>query len=934
MVSDAYVAWLHSQSAERLDQGIDAAHSRLPDAPERSVHPGFGAYVTVARLPEIPPASSIYLTGTREEDAIDGLQDLLKLPGGSGVQHAHQNRFPGAEPKIIRVSARNDNFTGREKDLRGLREQLRSFSPHVARPVVLHGTGGVGKTQIALEYVHRFKNTYDLVWWVDCGQPESIDLRMADLAPLLRERFGVTLPAAATVQEQAQTVSEVLSRGEVVPRWIVVYDNAEDIEAVKQYLPDGGGHILITSQNAAWADQGARSLPIELFQREESISYLRRVVPFLSVQEAHEIAVALGDLPLAVTAAAAYLKDSYYPVSEYLNRLQSEASTALSISEVSDYPRGVAAAWDSSLKLLEERSDAAARLLELCAVMAPEVALALVYSPAMARTLEPYDPSLSEPMIMGRVVQEISKLALLKLEPNASQIQIHRLVQDVVRGRMSKEKLTETQRAVQHILVAGRPRREVDNPATWSRYRLLWPHLQSADVVHSDEEQVRQLIVDRIRYIWVFSDFERGVDEARAAEQTWVEMLAAGYEAKKALRIQLLQLRFNLSNILRSLSRFREARELDQRVLEEQTQLLGPDHLHTLMTAGGLAADLRALGHYHQALEMDTRTHRSWTELYGQDHRRTLSAANNLAVSLRLTGAVAEALQIDNATYDRFRATLGPQNPLTLDTSRNVVRDLLETGHYFEAVSRIDDVWQSSVATLGASSPAALTGQMLLGIALRSAGRPEEAAVPFNDALHGLSERFGSASSEVLACRLSRAANLLSLDEFESAEADIRAVLAEYEQRLGPRHPYVLVCRVNLASALRLRGLTQEAMGEITTALDGLEQALGTEHPSTLAAAMDMGCLLADRGDLEEAEEIEARTASSLSSTLGPTHPDALRSRANMLLTQQQRGERTVQAELEAVITQLEALIGSEHFTIKALRAGRKLVRVLDPQPF
>ena len=105
-------------------------------------------------------------------------------------------------------------------------------------------------------------------------------------------------------------MSEVLSRGEVVPRWIVVYDNAEDIEAVKQYLPDGGGHILITSQNAAWADQGARSLPIELFQREESISYLRRVVPFLSVQEAHEIAVALGDLPLAVTAAAAYLKDS------------------------------------------------------------------------------------------------------------------------------------------------------------------------------------------------------------------------------------------------------------------------------------------------------------------------------------------------------------------------------------------------------------------------------------------------------------------------------------------------------------------------------------------------------------------------------------------------------------------------------------------------
>ena len=245
------------------------------------------------------------------------------------------------------------------------------------------------------------------------------------------------------------------------------------------------------------------SLPIELFKREESVSYLRRVVPFLSMEEAGEIAVALGDLPLAVTAAAAYLRDSHYPVTEYLNRLQSEASTALSISQVSDYPRGVAAAWDSSLKLLQERSAAAARLLELGAVMAPEIALDLVYSPAMAHALEPYDPSLSEPMIMGRVVQEISKLALLKLEPNASQIQIHRLVQDVVRKRMPTEKLAETQHAVQQILVAARPRREVDNPATWSRYRLLWPHLQPADVVHSSEEQVRQLVVDRIRYIWV-----------------------------------------------------------------------------------------------------------------------------------------------------------------------------------------------------------------------------------------------------------------------------------------------------------------------------------------------------------------------------------------------------------------------------------------------
>jgi MinD-like ATPase involved in chromosome partitioning or flagellar assembly/tetratricopeptide (TPR) repeat protein len=940
VVSAAYVARRHGRLAGAPDGDgdvtRDARPERVPDVtpPARS---GFAVYVTATRpLAEFSPVSSVFLAGVREEEAIDRLQSLLRLPAVPEAKRAHTTRFPGTEPKILRVGARNESFTGREKDLRELREQLRSYGTAMVRPVTLHGTGGVGKTQIALEYVHRFKNDYDLVWWIECGQPESIDIRVADLAPLMRERFGVTLPAGATVEENARLVLDVLSQGSTVPRWLLVYDNAEDIPGVQRYLPSSGGHVMITSQNAGWADQGARSLPIEMFKREESVSHLLRVVPSLTSDEANDVAAALGDLPLAVAAAAAYLKGSLYPVSDYLGRLQSEARSALSISPLADYPQGVSAAWDPSLRLLQERSRAAARLLQLCSVMAPEIALDLVYSPVMARTLEPYDPALSEPMIMGRVVQEISKLALLKLDPNANQIQIHRLVQEVVQSRMSDAQLAEARADVQQILVAARPRREVDEPATWSRYRLLWPHLAPAGVVSSASEQVRQLIVDRVRYIWVFNDFDRGVAEAAAAQERWEAMLADAPEAATAaaLRTQLLQLRFNLGNILRFQSRYEEARELDENVLAEQTALLGADHPHTLMTAGGLAADLRALGRYRDALQMDRRTYPAWTELYGKDQRRALSAANNLAISLRLTGNVAEAMRVDNDTYERFRATLGAQNPLTLDTSRNLVRDLLEAGRYADAVHRMEDVWQSSVATLGINSPAALSGRMLLGIAQRSAGRLDDAETSFDEALSGLAARFGDSSSEALACRLSRAANLLSLDLLDAGVADIRAVLAEYEQRLGPVHPHTLVCQVNLASALRLLSMPDQAMAAITTAIDGLELSIGAQHPYTLAAAMVLAVLLADRGDLQKAAEVEARTATSMEQTLGPAHPDTLRSRANLLLTRHQLGDRNAQAERDAVIAELAVLIGEDHPSIEALRGERRLMRALDPQPF
>ena len=154
--------------------------------------------------------------------------------------------------------------------------------------------------------------------------------------------------------------------------------------------------------------------------------------------------------------------------------------------------------------------------------------------------------------------------------------------------------------------------------------------------------------MDRVRYTWVLSDFDRGGNEAVAAEEQWVAELAttSDSEMERALRTQLLQLRFTLANIMRSQARYQEARELDEKVLEEQAKLLGKDHPHTLITAGGLAADLRALGLYREAQDRDKETHPAWIGLSGVGHSRTLAAANNLAVSYRLNGQVAAALEL------------------------------------------------------------------------------------------------------------------------------------------------------------------------------------------------------------------------------------------------------------------------------------------------
>jgi len=939
LVSPAYVGWLRGSTAEL--GGAQLAYQRSQPSADggraSAVRPDFAIYVAGARaVPELAGAGTVSLVGARDEGhAIQLLDRLFRIDAAPGERGTPLPRYPGLPPLIFTARERNAQFTGRERDLRALREELRSYTTAVVRPIALLGTAGVGKTSEALEYVHRFQQDYDLVAWIDCQRAAEIDLQLDDLVPKLHSASGVTVPSGATVEERVRWVLNVISDGTTVPHWLIVYDNAEDIDAVSRYLPSGGGQVLITSQNQEWAARAARWIMVDIFEQDESIQHLRRVVPSLTMAEAAELTTALGNLPVAVTLVAAFLHNTLYPVAEYLRKLAAEPSSALEIDALRDYPKGVTAAWDLSLGVLRERSAAAARLLELFSVMAPNVALSLVYDRPMARLLERYDPALSEPLVMARVVQEATRLNLLRLDSATNEIQVHQIVQVVVRSRMSQEDVAAARADVQGLLLAAKPRREVDNQATWPRYRLLWPHLGPADVVSSADNQVRTLLIDRLRYIYVLADYTRGIAEAHEVARHWEEKLAGLSEptAAQLLRSQLLQVRFNLANILRALSRFEEARAMDEEVLAEQNELLGADHPQALATAGSLAADLRALGRYPAALARDSETYPVCVSQYGEGHQRTLMAANNLGVSYRLTGQVYEALHLDEQTLRRSAATFGEGDPRTLTIARNVVRDRLEAGDYHEAAAEAQGVHDLCSAELGADSPSTLDSQLLLGIALRSAGRLAEAAAQFADAMPRLIDRFGALNARTLACRLSNSANLVSLERYDEAAGEALEVLSGFQSTLASQHPYVLVCRVNLATALRLNGDHDQALDQVNIALEGLDRALGSQHPYALAAAMVYAVLLADQGDGVKAELIETRTASALAQMFGPAHPDTLRCRANLLLTRKERGQDT-SAERSQVVSELESMIGLDHPTIATLWAERRVLRVLDPAPY
>jgi MinD-like ATPase involved in chromosome partitioning or flagellar assembly len=916
----------------------DSYISRMEDSPS-AVRPDLLISVTDTRLPpQLADVPVIFLDGLSETQAEDTLIDRLKGRRPTEIEaRSGALRYPGGDgPAVVNAPARNVNFTGRGDDLRGLREELRSGRLAVARPLAILGPGGVGKTQVALEFAHRFKADYDVIWWMNCSQSQYIDSSLTDLGKQLREKFGVSFLEEGSAAEVAQQLLKLLSEGLPDRRWLLVYDNAEDIDTIKGLLPSGGGHVLITSRREGWKELG-RFVGLDVFKPEESVSHLRRRMHGIAAADAARLAAVLGNMPLAVAAAGALLASADIRVPDYLRQLEEQQPSALPEGDpLGDYPSAVAKAWHLSLDQLAKRSAAAARLLGICSVMASDISLDLIYSQAMADALRDLDATISEPAMMAGLIRQIDLLALIKLDNNTHQIQVHSVVQTVVRQRMAKDEEAAARRSVHRLLVAARPDGSVDDPEMWPRYRLIWPHLTPSEAQWSTEEPVRQLLIERVRYLRQRDDLERGRRRAEGIETSWKIMLdrEPAPEMAKSLQRQLLRLQFNLANIKRDLAQFEDSRAIDEAVLQGQRALLGEEHQHTLQTRSSLAGDLRALGDYQAALDLDLETYKFWSSGCGEEYRGTLSAAHNLALSYLLIGDFKSALAQDRLTYERRVSVLGSLNPRTLDSGAAIGRELVEAGRYKEAVARLQAVWTEHRGALGDNNRATLNARLWLGIAMRCAGNPEAAAEHVDAASIGLSRGFGSESSDALACRLSQALNWLAMHRIKEATNEARQVLAVYEGRLGQAHPHSLICRLDIATALCMDKNYSAAVDEAGRAADGLHDRLGAAHPYTLAANAILASALASEGRLDKAEEIEEPLSAERGRVLGPQHPDSLRSQANLLLTRHQRGVEGASRERQAVIDAMSTVLGAEHPDVSTVMSGGRLLCMVIPQPF
>jgi tetratricopeptide (TPR) repeat protein len=881
-------AYLRSQQSLGVREAMAAAD---PAGANRRLIP-----VRVSEVRVSEPFAERAVLDLARKDAAQAAEEILRALGRPARPNDHYSsdpvprepRYPRTIPPIWNVPTRNAAFTGRNDVLDRLRDQLIGSSKAVVLPLALYGYGGVGKTQVALEYAHRYMAEYDVVWWISSAQEELISPAFANLAPRLGLRVGESMA------EAAQAAREALRRGTPYPRWLLIFDNADEPADLEPYFPGGPGHVLITSRNPGWS-RVAEPVEVDVFARHESLEHLQRRAPSLTDDDAALVAEALGDMPLAVEQAGAWLAETGMSAAEYVSELSTQL---LDLSQPSSYPTPVAVTWRLAFDRLRDQSPAAARMLQLCAFFAPEpISLSLLYSAQMIRSLIDLDERLKDRIIIGQLIRDIARYSLAKVDRGSNTIQVHRLVQAVIRAQIESEADRATARhEVHRVLVEARPRQgDTDDPGNWPRYEWIWPHLGPSMAAECEEEETRQLLIDRVRYLWQRGDFEGALALGYQLEELWREQLGPDDR-------QTLYLRFHLANLLRSQGRYAEALEVDTDVHRRQQWVLTVEHPHTLQTAGSIAGDLRGLGRFREALEMDQATYDRFKELLGEDEPSTLGAANNLAIDLRLTGDCYLARDLDADTLIRRQAVLGRDHPRTLHSAAMMARDMREAGDFAGSVNLLRETHMQYANVLTSDHIDTLRTAKSLAVSLRKAGALREAYDLTLDTSQRYALTFASEHPDALACQLNLAADLAALDDKAAAASIASEVHQVYKLSLGEKHPFTLAVASNMAGYQRGTGAVRDALMLAESTLRSLRGNLGDDHPYPLSCALTMANCLYDLGQFSDAEDLQRDTITRLRKTLGDSHPDTLTAQANLAVTIRAAGRTDEAIQLQRLV--------------------------------
>jgi tetratricopeptide (TPR) repeat protein len=580
-----------------------------------------GRHVIILRCEDLPLegllADNVYQDLVGIEDPKERKRRII-----AAAERQSQAAPPPPRP-FIGVPPRIASFTGRAGELDKLDAILMHDKPaavtqaSVGRAAV-QGMGGVGKTSLAIEYAHRYRNLYAGVCWCPAETRTGLLSALAGLAVTLRA-------ARADEADVEKSAKAALGRlAEQRATWLLVYDNVTSPDDIADLLPSAGAWVLITSRFSDWGGL-ADEVTLDVLPAEEAIAFLQARTGRNDLSGAKILAEALGHLPLALDHAAALCRRTQMRFAEYAAKA---SSLIVTLPRGANYPKSVAATFDLAISQAVSQCASAEALMAFLAQCAPERIPMLLVEGAIDDEGERL-----------QTLAALTEVSLVKHDPfddGSQAVTVHRIVQAVARKRAkAKSSVQGAAERVTARLAAIYPVDGLDNPKSWPLCAQLAPHL--------------------------FARKAAGLDGTLNAA-IWPDLLgqAACYFLGRAA--------------------YPQAASLLRNALAICEKVHGPEHPHTAQSLNNLAFLLKDQGDLAGARPLYERALAIFEKVFGSEHPHTATSLNNLASLLQDQGDLAGARPLYERALAIREKVLGPEHPNTATSFDNLASLLRDQG--------------------------------------------------------------------------------------------------------------------------------------------------------------------------------------------------------------------------------------------------------------
>jgi tetratricopeptide (TPR) repeat protein len=793
---------------------------------------------------------------------------------------AHSHPRASSSPEDIPYRP-NPFFTDRGFILSTLYNHFTANQHIQQTPILaLSGLPGVGKTQIAIQYAYsHLHKEYETILWLAADSRKNLSTSIVSRS----EQFSLSEEDCKDDQRLFATVRHWLKNHY---KWLLILDHLDDddFELIDPLIPNqSSGHILLTTCFQATGE--IRAVPVVEMAIDDSALFLLRRAKLIEEQaplsnaseeditQAKAIAQEVDGLPLALDQAGAYIDETGYNLTDYLELYRQGKLRLLEQrgeKPFSIHPESVAVTFSLAFEKVRLKYPPALELLCLFAFLHPDAIpdeMIKAGAPVLGISLQALA---THPSKLNDAMRILRKFSLVQRRNDTKMLSIHRVVQDILR-----EKLKPTQqrrwankvvRLVNHVFPEG-------DFSNWSLCASYLPHAQKCAELITEYQLHQKEAADLLQRLGSYCYWRAYYQNA---EQYLIDALELYKQVVGPEHTDTAQALDSLATLYTKQGKYQEAEAYYQDALLIRKRVAESAPTEFARTLNNLALLYQGQGRYQEAEELYQRTLSIEKTTVGPDHPDIATTFNNLALLYEEQGKYSQAEQMYQDVLAIDERILNPYDPGLAISLSNLARQCKKQGDYQKAKDFYQRAFDIRGQSLGPDHPDTAQSLNNLADTYEILGEYQEAEKLYQRAFKIYEQVLGTRHSEVGRILNNLAYLARRQGHYQQAEPFYKQALKIYEQALGPEHPETADVLNNLGLLYHLMGNDKCAEPLLRRSLEIREQRLGPEHLDTARSLDALIELLIHQDHYEQAEPLGQRLLNILRQELGPEHSDVI----------------------------------------------------------